>query len=360
MNDRVRCRGVVLRSFRSVLVFLSALFALSAAHSIDARQLLAQKTDTVVVRNGDVMTGEIKEYKHGLIKYKTDAASTIYIKWQRINTLQSRKTFDIYLTDGTRHFGSVRLGDAPDQVKIVVEQDTMVVATQSILSMERIKSTVWKRLDGWVDLGVDFTQQNSKTDLSLSGDVTYKVGRDNFKLDLTTTFSRQDSADNISKLNASFMYLRELPKQWFYEGIVVAEQNSQMSLDIRGTAGGGAGRFLVQSNKVILATSVGLAYARERFSGQDADNLFQGYMMADFELFSMGGLTTNLSNRLIIVPVINQGGRWRISNVTAFKREIITDFYFNVSLNEFYDSQPPTEDTNQNDFSITTSFGISF
>jgi hypothetical protein len=82
--------------------------------------------------------------------------------------------------------------------------------------------------------------------------------------------------------------------------------------------------------------------------------------MADFQLFSMGGLTTTLSNTLVVVPVINQGGRWRINNVTSFKREIITDFYFNVSLNEFFDSQPPTEDTNSNDFSVTTSFGISF
>jgi hypothetical protein len=360
MNDRARPHAVVLRSFRSLLVFPSALLALSAALSIDAGPLLAQKTDTVVVRNGDVMTGEIKEYQRGIITYDTDAASTIHIKWQRILTLQSRKQFDIYLADGTRHFGSLRLGDAPNQVKIVVGQDTMVVATQSIVSLERIKSTVWKRLDGSVDLGVDFTQQNAKTDLSLSGDLKYKIGRNNFELNLTTTFSRQDSADNISKLNANFVYLRELRKEWFYQGLVVAEQNSQMSLDIRGTVGGGAGRFLVHSNKVLLATSVGLTYARERFSGQDGDNLFQGYILADFQLFSMGGLTTTLSNTLVVVPVISQAGRWRISNVTSFKREIITDFYFNVSLNEFFDSKPPTEDTNKNDFSVTTSFGISF
>jgi hypothetical protein len=336
------------------------LFSFLAACSIDARPLLAQKTDTVVVRNGDVMTGEIKEYRRGQIEYSTDAASTIYIKWQRINTLQTRKEFDIDLHDGTKHFGSLRLGDEPNQVKIVVDRDTFVVATQSIVRMQRIKSTVWKRLDGSVDLGLDFTQQNAKTDVNVSGDVSYKMGRNNYRLDLTTSFSRQDSVDNISKLNTSFVYMRELRKQWFVTGLASGEQNSQMSLDIRATAGGGAGRFLVQSDKILLATSAGLAYARERFTGQDGDNVFQGFIMADFELFSMGGLTTTLSNRLVVVPVINQGGRWRINNVTAFKREIFSNFYFNVSLNEYFDSQPPTEDTNKNDFSVTTSFGISF
>ena len=360
MNDRARPHAVVLTSFRSLLVFLSTLFALSAAHSIDAGPLLAQKTDTVVVRNGDVMTGEIKEYQRGQIEYTTDAAGTIYIKWQRVNTLQSLKTFDIDLDDGTKHFGSVRLGDAPNQVKIVVDQDTFVVATQSIVRMLRIKRTFWRRLDGSADLGADFTQQNAKTDLSLSGDVSYKSGLNNFKLNLTTSFSRQDSVDNISKLSASFTYLRELRNRWFYSGVLAVQQNSQLSLYIRSSVGGGAGRFLVQSNTVLLSLSAGLAYARERFTDQDGDNLFDGFVMADFELFSMGGLTTNFSSQLIIVPVINQGGRWRINSITSFKREIFSNFYFNVSLNEFFDSQPPTEDTNKNDFSVTTSFGISF
>ncbi len=360
MNDRVWPRGSVLRFFCSVLLFLMTLFSLLAACSIDARPLLAQKTDTVVVRNGDVMTGEIKEYRRGQIKYSTDAASTIYVKWQRINTLQTRKEFDIDLDDGTKYFGSLRLGDEPNQVKIVVDRDTFVVATQSIVRMQRIKSTVWKRLDGSVDLGLAFTQQNAKTDVNVSGDVSYKMGRNNYKLDLTTSFSRQDSVANISKLNTSFKYMRELPKEWFVLGFVSGEQNSQMSLDIRASGGGGAGRFLVQSNTLLLSTSAGLSYGRERFTDQESDNLFQGFVMADFQLFSMGGLTTTLSNSLVVVPVINQGGRWRITNVTSFKREIITDFYFNVSLNEFFDSQPPTEDTNKNDFSVTTSFGISF
>jgi len=307
-----------------------------------------------------VMTGEIKEYRRGQIKYSTDAASTIYIKWQRINTLQTRKTFDISLDDGTKHFGSLRLGDEPNQVKIVVDRDTFVVATQSIVSMQRIKSTFWKRLDGSLDLGLAFTQQNAKTDVNVSGDVSYKRGRNNYRFDLTTSFSRQDSVANISKLNTSFVYQRELPKQWYVLGLVSGEQNSQMSLDMRASAGGGPGRFLVQSNTLTLATTVGLGYSRERFTDQDGDNVFEGFVRADFALFSLGGLTTNLTSNLTVLPVFNQAGRWRITSVTSFKREIITDFYFNVSLNEFYDSQPPTEDTNKNDFSVTTSFGISF
>ncbi|MEJ2336097.1 MAG: DUF481 domain-containing protein, partial [Gemmatimonadales bacterium] len=97
-----------------------------------------------------------------------------------------------------------------------------------------------------------------------------------------------------------------------------------------------------------------------RFTGQPGDNAFQGLFLTDFEFFSWGGLDTDLSSRLIVTPVINQGGRWRISFVTSFKREIVQDFYFNVGINEQFDSKPPTDGTETNDLSLTTSFGWSF
>ncbi|UCG75092.1 MAG: DUF481 domain-containing protein [Gemmatimonadota bacterium] len=323
--------------------------------------LLAQKTDTLVVRNGDVMTGEIKEFGRGKVKFSTDAAGTIYVKWTRVLTAKTDKTFEITLEDGRTHFGSLSPGEQPQQVRLLIGRDTLVVATQRIVRMQRIKETFWKRLDGSVDLGLDFTQQNAKTDLSFSTEVQLKRRLDAFKFDLSTSFSRQDDADNISRLNTNLVYLREFAPRWFYAGLVAGEQNSQLSLDIRGSVGGLAGRFFVQSNKIILNSGLGVSYARERFTDQEGDNAVQVLFLTDFEFFSWGSLDTDLSSRLMVMPVINQAGRWRISFITSFKREIVSDFYFNVSINEVFDSKPPTQITAEtNDLSLTTSFGWSF
>lgn len=346
--------------FGGLVLFLPAAALAAAALVGDTTPLLAQKTDTLIVRNGDVMTGEIKEFNRGKVEFSTDAAGTIYVKWTRVLTGETDKTFEITLEDGSSHFGSLALGDEPHQIKLVIERDTIPIGTQQIVRMARIKETFWRRLDGNIDLGVDFTQQNAKTDFTFSTGVKYKMGLNNYRFDLSTSFSRQDNTDDISRLNGTFVYLREFGERWFYSGTIGAEQNSQLSLDIRGSVGGLAGRFWVQSNKVILASGLGLSYARERFADQEADNAFQGLFLTDFEFFSWGGLDTDLSSQLIVIPVINQGGRWRISFVTSLSREIVKDFYFKVSLNEQFDSQPPTEDTETNDFSISTSFGWSF
>jgi hypothetical protein len=339
--------------------FLPLLFAL-ASSAAAASPLLAQKTDTLVVRNGDVITGEFQELQRGKVEYDTDAASTIYVKWTRVLTAKTGKRFEIDLEDGSRYFGGLEQGDKPHEVKIVADHDTLIVATESIVRMGRIKKTFWRRLDGSIDLGVSYTQQANQTNLNFSTDVKYKKDLNNFQFDLTTSLNRQDDADNISNLLTVLAYQREFGERWFYGGLVSGAQNSQLGLEIRGTLGAVAGRYFVQSNKVSLTTGLGLSYARERFTDQDADNALQGLLLTDFEFFSWGGLDTDLSSRLAIIPVLNQSGRWRIALQLSLSRELVHDFYLKVGVQEQFDSQPPTEDFEKNDFSVNTSFGWSF
>ena len=341
---------------RPVFPLLLALAALPAT----ASPLQAQKTDTLVVRNGDVMTGELQELQRGKVEYDTDAASTIYVKWTRVLTAKTDKRFEIDLEDGSRYFGGLARGDKPSEVRIVADRDTLVVATQSIVRMQRIKTTFWRRLDGSIDVGVSYTQQSNQTNLNFSSDVTYKKGLDNFQFDLSTSFSRQDGAGNISSLNTVFAYQRQFGDRWFYAGFVAGAQSSQLDLEIRGSVGALAGRYLVESNKVNLSSGLGLSYARERFTEQEGDNALQGLLRTDFEFFSWGGLDTDFSSRLVVIPVINQSGRWRIGFDASLSREIVSDFYLSVGVHEQYDSKPPTEDPEKNDFSVTTSFGWSF
>ena len=354
----IRARQLDLPRFRLRSLLLLPLAA--AALAATASPLVAQKTDTLVVRNGDVMTGEFEELQRGKVQYDTDAASTVYVKWTRVLTAKTNKRFEIDLEDGSKYFGGLAPGDEPNEVKIVADRDTLVVPTQSIVRMERIKKTFWRRLDGSIDLGVAYTQQSNQTSLSFSSDVTYKKGLDNFQWSLSTSISRQDDTDDITSFNTIFGYQREFGDRWFYGGLMSGEQNSQLGLDIRGSFGAAAGRYLVQSNKVSLTAALGLSYARERFVDQAGDNAFQGLYLMDFEFFSWGGLDTDLSSQLAVIPVINQSGRWRISFDLSLSRELVNNFYLSVGVNEQFDSQPPTDDFEKNDFSVNTSFGWSF
>ena len=350
-----RSTGRPLKPFPRLM--LAALAAVLLVHA----PAIAQKTDVVTLNNGDDITGEVKELKRGKLKYKTDAMSTVYIEWPKISTLVTEgKLFEIELEDGTKYFGSLRAGQEDDQIRVLVDGDTVTVGTDDIVRLARIKKSVWDQIDGSLDLGFDYTQENDKLDFSLSSDVKYKWGLNDIKWNLNMTVSRQDGASDINKLNTTVMYIRQFGSKWFWTGLTSFESNTQLSLDIRGTFGGGVGRYMIQSNKVILSLAGGASYARDRCTDQYGDNLGQAFAMTDFQFFSWGDLDTDLSSRLVIIPVFTESGRIRLQFQTNFKREFVNNFYFNVGFTETYDSEPPDPDAAKNDLMFTTSIGWSF
>jgi hypothetical protein len=321
----------------------------------------AQKTDVVTLANGDDITGEVKGLKRGKLKYSTDAMSTVFIEWPEVSTLVTEgKIFEVGLEDGTTYFGSLRAGEEAAQIHVLADADTTTVATREIVRLSPIKESVWNQIDGNLDLGFAFTQENNKLDLLLSSDVKYKWGLNSIRWDLGVTLSRQDGASDINKLNTSLDYTRQFGGKWFWTGLTSFESNTQLSLDIRGSFGGGIGRFMIQTNRVILSLAGGASYARERFTDQEAQNLGQAFVMTDFEYFSWGNLDTDLSSRLVIIPVFTESGRIRLQFRTDFRREFVNNFYFNVGLIESYDSQPADPTAAKNDLTLSTSIGWSF
>jgi hypothetical protein len=59
-----------------------------------------QKTDKVILRNKDTLTGQIMSMKLGKLSYKMDGPGTISIKWEYVTGITSNKVFDITLRNG--------------------------------------------------------------------------------------------------------------------------------------------------------------------------------------------------------------------------------------------------------------------
>ncbi|MGB5528173.1 MAG: DUF481 domain-containing protein [Gemmatimonadota bacterium] len=335
----------------------------------------AQKTDTVTVRNGDRMVGEIKGLERGQLEFKTDAMSTVYAEWPKVVTITTDKIFEIQLADGTVYFGSLRAG-SPDSVVIHSDSLSVGVPTQSVVELQRIKSSFWAALDGNINLGLDFTQQNAKTDLNLSGEVHYAARRKPAsagkvlakvtggfaltKLSFNSTLSRQDDTDDIQRGQVTLSHARQLENRWFWVLALMGERNSQLSLDFRASVAAGAGRFLVQSNKLELGLWTGPSYSREQFTGESGDNTIPFIIAADLHYFTWGVLNTSVSSQLSIMPILNQWGRWRINFGLNLQREVLKNFYINLGVTEAFDSDPTAADANKNDFGFTTSFGWTF
>ena len=320
----------------------------------------AEKTDTLLLRNGDLLTGDFRELSRGLVSYKTDAMSTINVKWTRVLTATTEKQFEIHLDDGRRYVGSIGASDTLGRVVIRAARDTVAVTTLSIVEMQRLKSSFWNRLDGSFDLGFDFTQQNKKVDLNLRTTIYYLMNRNRFSLSFDGSFSRQDSATDISRSNTTFLYSREFSRYWFAGVVGSLESNSQLSLDRRVALGVGPGRFFVFTNRIQLGSLLTIGVNREQFEGEDMRTTVPLALMTDFQFFNWSGMSTDVGSRFTIQPILNDPGRWRIIFTADLRQEIMSQLYLSVGIHEQYDSEPPSADANKNDFSLTTSLGWTF
>jgi hypothetical protein len=318
-----------------------------------------EKTDTLVLRNGDVVTGDFRELQRGIVTFDTDAASTIHIKWPRVVTATTTKTFEIVLADGVVYVGSLISSDEAHKVVVEHTAGRVRVAVDSVVQMVRIKKTIWQRLDGSVDMGLDYTQQNAKVDFNLSFTIRYNVAHNRFRLNFASTFSSQDSVSDTRRRGLEATYARELSNRWFWAVSAGAGSNSQLGLDYARLIGTGPGRFLVLSNKVQLSTWVGLFHRTERYEGDDPRGTTPLSLTTDFQWFAWSGLSTDVSSQLVISPILSDSGRWRVGFVTSLSHDLVNNLSLSIGITEIYDSKPPS-DVNKNDFNFTSSLGWTF
>ena len=62
---------------------------------IQPNQCLAQKTDTIVHINGNILTGDFKKMNYGVVTWKMDGMGTIDLEEPKIQTIISSKMFEI-------------------------------------------------------------------------------------------------------------------------------------------------------------------------------------------------------------------------------------------------------------------------
>jgi hypothetical protein len=95
------------------------------------------------------------------------------------------------------------------------------------------------------------------------------------------------------------------------------------------------------------------------YEDEDARNTVPVSAVTDFQWFTWSGLSTDLSSRLTISPILNDSGRWQIHLNARLKRELLSLLYLTVGINQFFDSRPPGH-ANKNDFSLTSLLGWTF
>jgi hypothetical protein len=321
--------------------------------------------DVVVLKNGDRLTGEIKGLQGGELRIKADyMAEAVRLDWTRVERIESKSTFLIWLVDGKLVTDVMRLvanngSDGGDFI-IGSSQQSIRVQQLDVIRISPAEKQFWKSLEGSIDLGFSFTSGNDQYDAQLLATTTYRTGNHSFTASIDSAFSGQTEGSSITRNQFTFDYRKQLNDQWYVGGLFDALRSDQQSLKLRLTTGGLIGRNLKRTESTRFSVFGGVAGTREEYFaslGEPKTTNADALTGLDFTTFRFS--KTEIRSRFSLFPSLTTPGRMRMQATSDLRIKIVKDLWFGFHLYENFDSKPPVR-ADKNDLGVSTSVGWKF
>jgi putative salt-induced outer membrane protein YdiY len=317
-------------------------------------QGMAQKTDKVVLKNGDMLTGEIKNLKFAKLNFDITGPGTISIKWEEIVKVISNKSLQLTLRSGE---------------VLVTNLDSLFfnrpyIQLDDIVEIVQIKDNFLQRLDGDINLGFSYTKSSDIVQFNFNSTTTYRKPKieTNFKVNSTISDKSTDSIVS-KKQDATINHFRKLNNKFYVTGDLGWQQNTQLGLANRFLLGVGTGKILINDNQHRLLTGTGLSFNLEQ-SNQNVESGFKKNLEAlaliQFKKFRYSSPKISLDAQYTIYPSLTEWGRVRMDFQLNTKVELVKDFFAGISMYDLFDNRPPSGAASKNDFGINFTIGYEF
>ncbi|UCG85886.1 MAG: DUF481 domain-containing protein [Gemmatimonadota bacterium] len=328
---------------------------------LGAGSVNAQKTDVIILVNGDHVTGEIKKLEQGRLEYSTDDMGTLWVKWDKIVRITSRHFFQVETSSGDRYYGTIEEPtDSGTMVVQLIERYTLPLI--SVVNINPIRQTIWSGLDGYVDLGLDFKRARKFFNLETAAEVRYRGRKWGFRLKGTTYFqSQEDVPDNVERHSAWLQVERFMAHRWSVALGSEWSSDTDKDLDLRSEFGLSVIWTTVQTNSSLLRLSAGVNVNREKFTGSDTASVSaEAVLGGDFLAFRFDSPKLDANTSLNAYPSVTDLGRLRLEFDARFSYELLKDFTVALTFYNSFDSRPGSDVARKNTFGVTFSLGYKF
>ena len=320
----------------------------------------AQRTDVVTLANGDRITGEILRLDRGRLEFKTDDAGTLYLEWENLATLVTTRLVDLETREGVRYFGSLAPA-AARAVRVARPEGDIAMPMADVTSITPIGRSFWRKLDGSVDTGFNYTQSSGIGTLTFNSNTVYRRPAFQARVAASVTLTRSEEDSNRDdRATLDLSYLRYPWKRWILLGVGRFETNESLGVVLRSQAAAAVGPRLVNSNRAQLSVAAGLAFNDEQGVDVDATQNLEAIVVFQTSYFTYDRPSTNLDIGLQYYPSLSNPGRHRVQLDTSVKRELLKDLYVALTLYNSYDNRPPNATADRNDVGVVASIGWTY
>jgi putative salt-induced outer membrane protein YdiY len=327
---------------------------------------LALHADTVVLKNGDRLTGTAVKLDGGKLTFKTAYAEAIAIAWDQVASLTVAQALVAPTAKGTLSVTAVERSEAGLLVTTPTGTATLDPAAVTILrspadqmAYEASLNPSWAHAwAGAVNVSLALARGNSETATFGAGFSAARPTRtDKTSLYANTMYSR-DSHAGITSANTTgggLRYDHNLNPRLFAFGTGDFFANALQNLDLRSILGGGFGWHPVKSPRQTLDILGGLVWTREAYSPRPT-NSFAALDLGEQYTRKLGA-NSLFTEQAYLYPDLSQTGQYQLSVDSSFSTRLGKNFNWQTSFSDRYSSFPPAGTLN-NDVILTTGLGI--
>lgn len=336
--------------------------------------LLFSQTDSLTLKNGDVIIGEIKYMDKGVMTFKTDYSNTDFkIDWKKVSKVYSQTKFLITLSDGMRYNGMINSQN--DSLVMITpsiserimnlkkkkhNQDSLFLdpvpfPINTIVYLNALDEGFWSRLSLFFDVGTTLTKANDLRQFTFNMGAGYLADRWKVNLTLNNLRSTQNGTAPIVRNELTLAYNYFLQKDWYLLYNLNILSNTEQLIDFRNSNMVGLGKYLIHTNKVYLGFQAGVNLNSEKFATEpNSSRSAESFIGSGYNIYDIGDL--DLLTSIMVYPSISARDRIRTDLKFDIRYEFKFDLYFKVGTTLNYDNQP-VEGASTLDYVFQTTIG---
>jgi hypothetical protein len=350
------------------------------ALSVSALMLFACSTlaDTLVLKNGDHLTGTIESSDATVITFKTDYAGEIKVQWSAVKETSTEQPVYLLKKDNTTVNGNVTSEDTnvvvhtanAGNVSVPLGDVTIIRSPEQQQAYERsLHPSLLEAWKGGANFGFALARGNSDTtNLALGFNADRKTTSDEIKVYASSIYSTSGipvaGTVTASEILGGIRFDRDIrPKLFVFVGGDFAH-NALQSLDIQQIYGAGLGWHAINHPNTTLDLLAGLNYTRESYSGATTTSA-SASVNRNFPAITVGedfakklGGPTSFIEHFYFYPDLSDTSQYRFSLDAGLVTQIKKWLGWQATVSDRYITNPPILGTKSNDVVLTTGINL--
>src|SRR5271168_1036964 len=333
------------------------------------------RADTILLKNGDHLTGTVEVSDGKDVTFKTDFAGEIKITWASVQEVKTDKAIYVVTPDKRTVSGTVStdgtnlIVHTANNGTVQVPMAQVTVVRSNDLEAAYEKSLHPSLMEGWkggVNLGFAIARGNSETtNLTTGFNADRKTLNDEITLYESSLYTSNDLPGGgviASSVLGGAKYDRNLNKRIFVFVSADYAHDALQDLNLRQIYSGGLGVHIINTQNSTFDFLAGANYTRENYGngvGIAVDRNLAGITLGENFTHKFGKSTT-FTEVFYFYPDLIDTGEYRFSLDAAAVTKINKWLGWQSTLTDRYVTNPPIAGTKSNDVIFSTGINVSF